>query len=84
MERRYRTKAVEEDSLMDEERTLMAHHHLSLAQIGFRRKIQANFRAMARQEFAEDAESAWRSLVSRGLVIRGRAPPETPSGPAAG
>lgn len=61
MERRYRTKSVEQNSLTDEERTLIAHHHLSLAQIGFRRKILANFRAMARQEFAEDAESCFRA-----------------------
>jgi hypothetical protein len=61
MERRYRTKAVDQNSLTDEERTLMAHHHLGLAQIGFRRKMQANFRAMARQEFAEDPESCFRA-----------------------
>jgi hypothetical protein len=61
MERRYRTKAIDENSLTDEERTLMASHHLTLAQIGFRRKMQANFRAMARQEFAEDPESCFRA-----------------------
>jgi hypothetical protein len=61
MERRYRTKAVEENSLTDEERMLMAHHSLGLAQIGFRRKVQVNFRAMARQEFAEDPESCFRA-----------------------
>jgi hypothetical protein len=61
MERRYRTKAIDENSLTDEERTLMAHSSLSLAQIAFRRKMQANFRAMARQEFAEDPESCFRA-----------------------
>lgn len=61
MERCYRTKAVDANSLRDEERLLMAKHDLSLAQIGFRRKIQTNFRAMARQEYAEDAESCFRT-----------------------
>ena len=60
MERHYRTKSVDDDSLTDEERTLMENHQLSLAQIGFRRKMHANFRGMARQEFAEDAESCFR------------------------
>jgi hypothetical protein len=59
MERRYRTKAVDENSLTEEERTLMERHTLSLAQIGFRRKTLANFHGLARQEFAEDAESCF-------------------------
>jgi hypothetical protein len=61
MERRYRTKAVEERSLTEEERTLIVQHGLTHAQIGFRRKMQASFRAMARQEFAEDPESCFRA-----------------------
>jgi hypothetical protein len=59
MEQRYRTKAVDEDSLTEEERALIERHHLSLAQIGFRRKTQANFHGLARQEFAEDPESCF-------------------------
>ncbi len=59
MERRYRTKAVDKDSLTEEERALVERHSLSLAQIGFRRKTQANFRGLARQEFAEDPESCF-------------------------
>jgi hypothetical protein len=60
MERHYRAKAVEEDSLSEEERALVEQHQLSLAQIGYRRKIQASFRGLSRQEFAEDAESCFR------------------------
>jgi hypothetical protein len=59
MERRYRTKAVDANSLTEEERAIVERHHLSLAQIGFRRKTLANFRGLARQEFAEDAESCF-------------------------
>jgi hypothetical protein len=56
MERRYRAKAVDEASLTEEERDLRARHRLDLEQIGFRRQIQADFRGLARQEYAEDAE----------------------------
>jgi hypothetical protein len=59
MERRYRTSAVDETSLTNEERDLMAHHQLDREQIGFRRQIRANFRGLARQEFAEDCESCF-------------------------
>lgn len=59
LERHYRARAIDADSLSEEERNLMALHSLSLAQIAFRRKIQAEFRGLARQEFAEDAESCF-------------------------
>jgi len=59
MERKYRTKAVDEASLTDEERDLMAHKLLDLEQIGFRRQIRADFRSLARQEYAEDDESCF-------------------------
>ncbi len=61
MERRYRAAAVDETSLTDEERGLMAQHGLNLNQIGYRRRIRADFRGLARQEFAEDAESCFLS-----------------------
>lgn len=61
MEQRYRAKAAAEESLTEEEQGLVEHHHLTLAQIGFRRKTQANFRGLARQEFAEDPESCFRA-----------------------
>ncbi len=59
MERRYRARAVDEASLTAEERGLMARKRLDLEQIGFRRQIRANFRGLARQEYAEDEESCF-------------------------
>jgi hypothetical protein len=59
MERRYRTQAVDEASLTDEERDLMAHRLLDLEQIGFRRQIRADFRSLARQEYAESDQSCF-------------------------
>jgi hypothetical protein len=59
MERRYRAKAVDAGSLSDEERDLMARKRLNLEQIGYRRQIRADFRGLARQEYAEDEESCF-------------------------
>jgi hypothetical protein len=59
MERRYRTGAVDEASLSEEERTLIGRHRLDLEQIGYRRQIRADFRGLARQEYAEDEESCF-------------------------
>ncbi len=59
MEQRYRTSAVEEASLTNEELDLITHHQLDREQIGFRRKIRANFRRLARQEYAEDCDSCF-------------------------
>ena len=59
MEQRYRTKAVKRSSLSDEERELMARCGLDLGQIGFRRQVRADFRGLARQEYAEDDESCF-------------------------
>ena len=59
MERRYRAGAVEETTLTEEERKLIARKRLDLEQIGFRRQIHANFRGLARQEYAEDEESCF-------------------------
>lgn len=59
MERRYRTKGVDESTLTEEERDLRARKRLNLGQIGYRRKIRANFRGLARQEYAEDEESCF-------------------------
>ena len=55
--------------MTEEERDLIERHHLSRAQIGFRRKVRANFRGLARQEFAEDAESCFRAAVIRSLSL---------------
>jgi hypothetical protein len=59
MERRYRGKAMDEASLTEEERGLMARERLDLEQIGFRRRIRADFRGLARQEYAEDEDSCF-------------------------
>jgi hypothetical protein len=59
LEPRYRTDAVDEASLTEEELGLMDRHQLSLEQIGFRRRIRAEFRGLAAQEYAEDAESCF-------------------------
>jgi hypothetical protein len=61
LEPRYRTEAVDATSLSEEERDLMARHNLDLEQIGFRRQVRANFRGLARQEYAEDEESCFRA-----------------------
>jgi len=59
MEPRYRAAGVDEASLSEEERGLMTRHGLDLAQIGYRRQVRADFRGLARQEYAEDEESCF-------------------------
>jgi hypothetical protein len=59
MEGRYRAAAVDEASLTEDERALRLRHGLDLQQIGYRRQIRADFRGLARQEFAEDEESCF-------------------------
>jgi hypothetical protein len=44
-----------------EERALMDAHGLRPEQIGFRRGLEANFRGLRAQEFAEDAESCFKA-----------------------
>jgi hypothetical protein len=67
MERRYQAPCVDEASLDEEERQLIARHNLSLKQISYRRRIRADFRGLAAQEYAEDAESCF--LASGGCVF---------------
>jgi hypothetical protein len=59
LEAKYRAAAPDTAGLTDEECDLMAREGLDLAQIGFRRQARANFRGLARQEYAEDAESCF-------------------------
>ncbi|MGB6973963.1 MAG: terminase [Terracidiphilus sp.] len=59
MEPSYRAESVGPASLTEEERELIARERLDLAQIGFRRQLRANFRGLARQEFAEDPETCF-------------------------
>jgi hypothetical protein len=61
MEPSYMAAAVAEDSLHDDERALVEREGLSLEQIGFRRWMQATYRGMAVQEFAEDAVRCFRA-----------------------
>ncbi len=61
MEPRYRAAAVDAETLTAEERDLSLGHGLDLEQIGFRRQVRANFRSLARQEYAEDDESCFRT-----------------------
>jgi len=58
-EPQYQAAAVDEESLSEEERCLIAMHRLSLSQIGYRRQIRADFRGLAAQEYAEDAASCF-------------------------
>ncbi len=57
----YSGMAVCETTLTDLERRLMREHGLTHAQIGHRRDLQANFRGLAKQEYAEDANECFLS-----------------------
>jgi hypothetical protein len=59
LESRYRSEAADEASLTDEERVLVETHNLKLSQIGYRRRIRADFRGLTAQEYAEDEESCF-------------------------
>lgn len=59
MEPRYRAEAADGEGLTGEERMLMKRHRLSLEQIGYRRRMRADFHGLAAQEYAEDAESCF-------------------------
>lgn len=57
----YQRPGVEVGELTEEEQGLVAQHALSPAQIAYRRELRANFRGLAKQEYAEDAESCFLS-----------------------
>lgn len=61
MEGAYVGMAVAEETLTDDERKLVQEQGLSHAQIGFRRQLLANFRGLAKQEYAEDATECFLS-----------------------
>ncbi|MFC6646185.1 terminase [Granulicella cerasi] len=61
MERAYVGAAVDVQAMSAEELALVRAHGLSAEQIGFRRGLEKNFRALRAQEFAEDAESCFRA-----------------------
>lgn len=60
MEKEYSSRTVDAATLRDDERALMTAHGLTLGQIGFRRGLQASYRSLAAQEYAEDAEECFR------------------------
>jgi hypothetical protein len=47
--------------LREDERQLMLAHSLTAGQIGFRRGLEASYRGLRSQEFAEDAESSFKA-----------------------
>ena len=55
----YVAAAVESATLNEEEQGLVEVEGLTLEQIGFRRQLKAGFRRLAKQEYAEDAESCF-------------------------
>ena len=55
----YRRVGAALGNLSEEEQELVAKHGLDLEQVAFRRELKANFRGLAKQEFAEDAESCF-------------------------
>jgi hypothetical protein len=57
----YSGTAVCETTLTDVERRLMREHRLSHAQVGYRRQIEADFRGLAKQEYAEDPNECFLS-----------------------
>jgi len=61
LEPAYVGSAVDVDRMSKEELDLLHRHGLSPAQIGFRRELEARYGVMRSQEFAEDAESCFRT-----------------------
>jgi len=59
MEEAYVADAV--TYLRDDELALMSAHGLTAEQIGFRRGLEASYRGLRSQEFAEDAESCFKA-----------------------
>jgi hypothetical protein len=59
MEEAYRSAAA--TNLRDDEIALMREHNLTASQIGFRRGLEASYRGLRTQEFAEDAELCFRA-----------------------
>lgn len=62
LEEAYTGQAVPEESLTEEERKLMEREPaVTLEKIAFRRQLHENFRGMAKQEYAEDAEACFQA-----------------------
>jgi hypothetical protein len=61
MEEAYTGTAVYETTLTNEELRLMQAHGLTHAQVGYRRQLSADYRGLAKQEYAEDANECFLS-----------------------
>jgi hypothetical protein len=61
MEDGYTGTAVCETTLSEEERRLMREQRLTCSQIGYRRQLFANYRGLAKQEYAENADGCFLS-----------------------
>ena len=61
MEPAYRGVAVDDDAMSAEECALVERHGLTAEQIGFRRGLERTYGSLRGQEFAEDAESCFRT-----------------------
>lgn len=59
MEPAYVSEPVKD--LLEDERSLVEEHGLTGAQIGYRRGLEASYRGLRSQEFAEDAETCFRA-----------------------
>lgn len=60
LEPAYKGEAIPADSLTEEETKLMQEHaELTLEKIAYRRQIREKFRGLAKQEYAEDADSCF-------------------------
>jgi hypothetical protein len=59
MEKAYVAAAVTD--LREDERSLVLAHGLTAGQIGFRRGLEASYRGLRSQEFAEDADSCFKA-----------------------
>ncbi len=53
--------AAARGALREEEQRLVVEEGLTLEQIGFRRRLEKNYRGLRSQEFAEDAESCFKA-----------------------
>ncbi len=59
MEAEYVAAAAEAETLTERERELVDTEGLSLGQVGYRRTLEARYRGLMAQEYAEDAESCF-------------------------
>ncbi|HEU4981957.1 MAG TPA: terminase [Acidobacteriaceae bacterium] len=81
--------AVDEETLTEDERRLKRAHGLTHAQIGYRRNLIANFRGLAKQEYAEDPTECFlasgecafeRDVIARRLAEIGKPAEERKGG----